>query len=169
MPRRSKVYLVLLALFGCTAIAQASKISGTIATTLTITENSQLVGDVTCTVSGAPCITIGASNVAFDLNAFSITGQGDSQTGCGGGATANEFGILVTAQTGVTIRGPGIVQQFRNQGIVLNGAIGARVTGVTTSTNCASGIFVTGGSSLNQLEGNISIRNGSVSNPCGGI
>jgi hypothetical protein len=35
---------------------------------LTITENSQLVGDVTCTVTGAPCITFGAPGIALKLN-----------------------------------------------------------------------------------------------------
>lgn len=152
----------------CAGTAQAKKISGTISSTMMITEDSQLVADVTCTVSGAPCITIGTSNVALDLNAFSITGQGDPQTACNGGSTPNEVGILVNAQTGVTIRGPGIVQRFRNQGIMLNASSGVRVTGVTMSTNCLSGIIVVGGS-LNELDGNISIRNGNVSSPCGGI
>jgi hypothetical protein len=97
-----------------------------------------------------------------------MTGQGDPQTACSGGSTPNEFGILVSTQTGITIRGPGIVQQFRNQGIVLNGSTSGTVTGVTMSTNCFSGVIVIGGS-LNVLESNISIRNGNGSNPCGGI
>jgi len=158
----------LVALFACAGTAQAAKISGTISTTMSVTEDSDLVGDVTCTVSGAPCISIDAPQVTLRLNGFTMTGQGDPQTACSGGSTANEFGILVNAQTGVTIRGPGIVQQFRNQGIVLSASMSVTVTGVTMSTNCFSGIIVIGGS-LNDLEGNISIRNGNVSNPCGGI
>jgi hypothetical protein len=147
--------------------AHAADIGGTISSTLTITEDSQLVDDVTCTVTGAPCIAIGAPNVTLELNGFTMTGQGDPQTGCAGAGTANEFGIIV-GQTGVTIHGPGLVQQFRNQGIILNNSTRSRVIGVTTSTNCFSGIFVAGGSE-NELYGNISVRNGNLTNPCGGI
>ena len=158
----------LVALFVCAGTAHAAKFSGTIATTMSLTEDSDLVDDVTCTVSGAPCISIDAPQVTLRLNGFTMTGQGDPQTACSGGSTANEFGILVNAQTGVTIRGPGIVQQFRNQGIVLNTSTSGTVTGVTMASNCFSGVIVIGGS-LNVLEGNISIRNGNGSNPCGGI
>lgn len=159
----------LFALFVCAGTARATKISGTISTTMTITEDSQFTGDVTCTVTGAACIAIGASRVILDLNGFSMTGQGDAQTGCSGGANSAEIGIDVNGQTGVVVRGPGLVQRFRSHGIRLNGGGGIRVTGVTTSTNCLSGIFVSGGSSDNQLEANISVRNGNQTSPCGGI
>ena len=43
----------VFALFVCGARAQATDISGTISTTLTIFEDSELVGDVTCTVADA--------------------------------------------------------------------------------------------------------------------
>ena len=160
---------IMLALLTCTVIVQAAKISGPIATTMTLTEDSQLVGDVTCTVSGAPCIVIGARNVTLDLNTFTMTGQADPQTACsGGGAIGAEAGIVVSNQTNVTIQGPGIIQRFRGFGIELSSATETTVTGVTTSTNCFSGIIVIGGS-LNELTKNISIRNGNQSNPCGGI
>jgi hypothetical protein len=152
----------------CAGTSQAAKISGTVTTTLTITEDSQLVGDVTCTVTGAACITIAASHVALDLNGFTITGQSDPLTACSGGGTGGESGLTSAGQTGVTIRGPGIVQRFRQFGISLSNATASTITGVTTATNCFSGIFLNGGS-LNELDGNISIRNGNVSNPCGGI
>lgn len=152
----------------CAGNAQAAKISGTIPATLTLTEDSDLVGDVTCTVTGAPCIAIGAPQVTLRLNGFTMTGLGDPQTGCGGAATANEFGILVNAQIGVTIHGPGLVQQFRNTGIQLAASTGVKVTGVTTSTNCASGILVAGGAD-NQLYRNVAIRNGNGGAACGGI
>ena len=152
-----------------TAAAEATNISGTIATTMTITEDSKLIGNVTCTMSGAPCIAIGASNISLELNAFTITGQADPQVACSGGtSTGAESGIVVTGQTGVTIRGPGIIQQFRGFGISLSSAIGTMITRVTTSTNCFSGIIVIAGS-LNELTGNISVHNGSPSAPCGGI
>ena len=150
-------------------VVEAANISGTIATTMTITEDSKLVGNVNCTMSGAPCISFGAPNLSLDLNAFTITGQADPQVACSSGTpTGTESGIVVSGQAGVTIRGPGIIQQFRGFGISLSNAIGTTVTRVTMSTNCFSGIIVIGGS-LNELTGNISIHNGNLSNPCGGI
>src|SRR5579864_7096922 len=142
------------ALLVCVGSARAADIGGTISSTLTITEDSQLVDDVTCTVSSVPCLDIGASNITLELNGFSITGQGDPQTGCAGSADPGiEHGIRILNQTGVTIRGPGIVQRFRDQGIVINASTGTRVIGVTTSTNCNSGIIINGGASLSVLEG----------------
>jgi len=166
---RTYFTFVVAALFTAGAgTGRAAKISGVISATLTINEDSQLVGDVTCTVTGVPCLDIGVSNVTLDLNSYSITGQADPQTGCAGGNNAAaEHGIRVLNQTGVTIRGPGIVQRFRNHGIIINGSSGGGVMGVTTSTNCQSGIFVAGPS--NVLENNISIANGNASLPCGGI
>ena len=77
--------LVFGASLGVTAGAQpATELSGTISATLTITRDARLVGDVTCTVVGAPCIQIGASGVTLRLEGFSITGQADPVTGCGG-------------------------------------------------------------------------------------
>lgn len=148
--------------------AWAAEISGTISSTLTLTEDSVLRADVTCVVTGAPCIAINAPLVTLDLNGYTITGQGDPQTGCSGAATANEFGILVNSQVGVTIHGPGVVQRFRNSGIQILGSTGTSVTGVTTATNCASGILVAGGAA-NELYGNVSIRNGNGTAACGGI
>ena len=163
---RSGALLLLVAL--CGGIGYAADISGTISTTLTITESGKLVGNVKCTVSGAPCIVVGASGVTLDLNGYSITGNGDPQTGCSGSSVGSEIGILVNKFNDVTIRGLGIVQQFRNFGIQLLTSSGATVTGVTSSTNCTSGIIVSGGSN-NLLENNTSIRNGTVGAPCGGI
>jgi hypothetical protein len=159
--------------FLCAGSARAVDIGGTISSTLTITEDSQLVDDVTCTVTGAPCIVIGASHVRLELNGFTMTGQADAITGCSGGAApftppAIEDGIDVTGQTGVAIQGPGLIQQFRNSGIFLLNSNGVRVIGVTMSTNCNAGILVGGGSG-HDLFGNISVRNGNSTAPCGGI
>jgi hypothetical protein len=148
--------------------AGAADISGTISTTMAITGDTRLVGDVTCTVSGAPCLDITASNVTLDLNGFSLTGLADPQTGCAGSANSGpEQGIRILNQTGVTIHGPGIVQRFRVHGIIINASTGTTITGVTTSTNCASGILIGGDS--NVIENNISIANGNLGSPCGGI
>jgi hypothetical protein len=155
--------------------AFGAELSGTITATLTVFNNSKLVGDVTCQVTGAPCIIVQnpfavLTSTTLDLNGFTITGKADPQAACSnGGANSNETGIMVIGQSDVVIRGPGAVESFRGFGIVLNNARSSAVTGVTTAGNCFSGIFVTGGSAYNVLEGNISISNGSPTNPCGGI
>jgi len=158
----------LVALLVSAAGAKAADIGGTISTTMMITEDSQLVDDVTCTVTGAPCIAVGAPNVKLELNGFTMTGQADPQTGCSGISIANEVGIEDNAQSNVVVAGPGVVQRFRNHGIRLLNSTGVKVTGVTMSTNCSSGIIVQGGS-LNEVEGNTATRNGNLGAPCGGI
>ena len=166
---RSRFVIVVLATGGVfTQRVAASDIGGIITTTLAVREDSQLIDDVTCTVSGAPCLDIVAPNVTLDLNGFTITGLGDPRTGCAGASAAGaEHGIRVLQQTGVTIRGPGIIQRFRGHGIITNQSPGATIRGVTTSINCLSGILV--GSESNLVENNISIGNGNLANPCGGI
>jgi hypothetical protein len=145
--------------------SQATDISGTISTTLTISENSELAGDVTCTVVGAPCIAFGASGITLRLNGFTITG---SPTDCTA-TTASTNGIVVSGQHDITILGPGLVQKFAVFGIALAGARKVKVKGVTTSDNCFSGIFLAG-TTDSDIEKNVSIRNslGSLGNPCGG-
>jgi len=100
-----------------------------------------------------------------------MTGLADPETACSGGFEAGfvEDGIDLNGRTGVTIRGPGLVQRFRGPGIYsyANGS-GLTVTGVTVSTNCASGILVGGGSG-HEISGNTAVRNGNGANPCGGI
>ena len=127
--------------------------------------------DVTCTVTGAACITFGAAGLTLDLNGFTMTGLADPATACFGGTAAGpggEFGILVNGFNNVTIRGPGLVQRFRAQGILLNNSNGTTIRDVTSSTNCASGFQVNNGSD-NLLENNVSVRNSNTGAPCGGI
>ena len=162
----------LFALWICVGAAAARDISGSISSTLTITDDSQLVGDVTCALSGAPCIQINASSVALKLNGFTITGEADPETACGGGQITESgaiSAITVAGQTDVTIQGPGVIRQSRGFGIVIgNNSARVKVTGVTLFTNCRSGIFVSSASE-NELTGNVAIRNGSPNAPCGGI
>jgi hypothetical protein len=170
----ASVTLVLAVLVGA-GQTSAAEISGTITATLTVFNDSKLVGDVTCQVTGAPCIIVQnpfavVTSTTLDLNGFTMTGKADPQMACSaGGVNGNESGILVTGQSGVVIRGPGVVESFRGSGITLNNVRSSTVTGVTTAGNCSSGILVTGGSAYNALEGNISISNGNLTNPCGGI
>lgn len=173
MPNKRRLVAIVsglgVLLLGSTAFA--TDIRGTISTTLTLTEDSQLVGDVICTVSGAaPCIAFGASGISLKLQGFSITGQADPVTGCAGTPTPDQDGILVQGLRGVVIQGPGIVQRFRGMGInIRRGSSRVLVTQVTASTNCMSGIFVSA-SDDNEIEANLSVRNASsASFPCGGI
>jgi nitrous oxidase accessory protein NosD len=162
------VFLGVAGVFGA-GIASAADIRGTIATTLTITEDSQLVGDVTCTMTGTPCIVFGASGITLKLNNFSMTGQANPTTGCSGGQTAGEVGILINGLRGNIVQGPGVVQRFRAHGIQISSASSRTlVTVVTVSTNCLSGIFVSA-SSDNEVEGNVAVRNGNATAACGGI
>jgi len=149
--------------------AQAEEINGRISTTKVITENSKLMGDVTCAVVGAPCIQFGASDITLRLNGFSMTGQADSVASCGGGSTGGEHGISAVSRTDVTVLGPGLVLRFRGHGVNLAGSARVRVMNVTASGNCLSGIFVAGGSTDNHLEGNVAVRNGNANAACGGI
>lgn len=160
-----------VSLFLIAGTASATDIRGTVSSTLTIMDDSQLVGNVTCTVTGAPCIDFGASGIALRLNGFSITGQANPVTGCSGGATGGEHGIRVNGRRGAVIQGPGVVQRFRAAGVfVTAGSSRVLVTLVTASTNCTSGILV-GNSSDNEFDSNISVRNGNsaVGTNCGGI
>ena len=169
--RLGSLALVASTLVVCAA--SASEISGTIFSTLVITEDSRLVGDVSCAVNLAACISFGAPGLTLDLNSYSITGTGprDAQGGCVPVAgSGNEVGILVGGPESkdAVIRGPGLVQRFRGHNILINNTTGASVTGVTSSFSCLSGILLGGGSD-HVLEGNISVQNGAPNAPCGGI
>ena len=169
-PESVRVFLGLFLIsMSVAATARADDISGVISATRTITRDSQLVGNVTCTVTGAACIAIAAPGITLDLGGFTITGQGDAATGCGGGQTAGEAGILIAGPRGVVVRGPGIIQRFRGHGVQISGgSTRVLVTQVTASTNCLSGIFITG-ATANDVEDSVSVRNGNNTNPCGGI
>jgi hypothetical protein len=161
--------LVGSALLLMIGVASAEDISGVISSTRTIRESSRLVGDVTCTVTGAPCILFGASHIDLRLNGFTMTGQADPTTGCNGTSTAGEMGISTNGQTDVEVRGPGVVQRFRSDGIFFTGTLLGKVEGVTTTTNCMSGIRVNPTSSRVTLGSNVAVRNGHITAQCGGI
>lgn len=169
-----------LVLFVGAGIAEAEDISGTITFTKTIFEDSQLVGDVTCTMTDGPCIDFGASNIKLRLNGFTITGPASPDSA----PNASEFcnltsglpaadGIRISDQINADILGPGMVQKFRRHGILIVGTIGistrARVKQVTSHHNCFSGLF-TNGVSDSVIEDNVSVRNSNNSGPaaCGG-
>src|SRR5229473_7838975 len=117
--------LAVLALFVCAERAQATHISGTITSTLTIFDDSQLVGDVTCTVplllSGAnPCIAFGVDHIKLRLNGHTITGPVTPPAGCSL-PTDSMYGVGIEAidRTDVKIEGPGVIQHFERWGILI--------------------------------------------------
>ena len=150
----------------------ADRVSGVLTSTYVIVEDTDLAGDVRCDVpNNAPCFSFGASGVELRLNGFTMTGKGDAITGCGGSSSANEFGITTNGMSRVSVRGPGLVQRFRADGVFVTGSTDSRVVDLTLSTNCLSGIRVAGTSFGTLVENNVSVRNGNT-NPggsCGGI
>jgi hypothetical protein len=150
-------------------VVHAEDISGTVLRTLTLSEDTRLVGNITCQVSAGPCIAFGAPNITLNLNGFSITGPTDATTGCGGTNVGSEAGVNTNGQANIGIRGPGIVQRFRGDGILFIGTTKGWVQGVTTSTNCLSGIRVAATASLISVENNVAVRNGTPAAACGGI
>ena len=166
----SRTIAALAVVMASAAPAFADRVSGTLTRTYMIVEDTDLTGDVTCTVAGGtPCFSFGASGVELRLNGFSITGPSDPITGCAGTQVGNEPGITTNNMSRVAVRGPGLVQRFRADGVTVIGSVDARVENVTVSTNCMSGIRVVGTSFGTLIQGNIAIRNGSTAAPCGGI
>ena len=172
--------LAALALFACAGHAQVKDISGTIISTMTIFDDSQLVGDVTCavplTVTGAnPCITFGADHIKLRLNGHTITGPVTPPMGCSLPSDLM-FGVGIEAidRTDVKIEGPGVVQHFQRWGILigLTGHPSSHVTvrKVTANRNCWSGMQ-TFSTSESNFEENFWINNAAGSNgaACGGI
>ena len=157
---------------GFTTQNRPDTVSGTITRTFQIIANTEVTGDVTCAVAdGTPCLSFAVAGVELRLNGFTVTGKGDPVTGCGGAVKAGEVGVTTNAQRGVVVRGPGLIQRFRNHGVQVAGSSGARIEGVTVSTNCGSGIFVLASSFETLVQENTAIRNG-ASVPglaCGGI
>jgi Right handed beta helix region len=166
--RITLVALAFSALLLCAGRTHAAEISGKISTTLTIFDDSELVGDVTCEVAGAPCITFGASGIKLRLNGFTITDGANTSSNCAS-SNFNEDGIEVSAQHDVAILGPGLVHKFAGLGISLLGSTKVKVAGVTASDNCFSGIFLFG-TTDSDIERNLSVRNsiGSKGSSCGG-
>jgi hypothetical protein len=154
----------------------ATEISGTITSTLTIFDNSELVDDVVCTVPlvmpGAnPCIAFGADHIKLRLNGHTITGPVTPPAGCSLPSDAN-FGVGIEAEgrSHVTIEGPGIIQGFQRWGIFLTSSARVTVRKVTVNRNCWSGMQVSL-TSESTIEDDIWVNNAAGSNGagCGGI
>jgi Periplasmic copper-binding protein (NosD) len=155
----------------------SATVCGVIPTTLVITENTRLSCDVVCMNATGPCIQFGKSNITLWLNGFTMTGPATPPANC---ATSPAFGpgnpgpfpfdgISTAGFDHVSVRGPGMVQQFRRHGIFVFESEKAKIEQVTSHYNCYSGILL-GLANDNELKENVSVRNGSASGtaPCGG-
>jgi hypothetical protein len=170
MARPSRTIAAVALVLASAGPVFAEQVSGVLTRTFMIVENTDLIGNVSCTVAnGTPCFAFAAPNVELRLNGFSITGAGDAVTGCGGTQVVNEAGITTNGMARVVVRGPGLVQRFRSDGVTVIGSIDARVENVTVSTNCMSGIRVVANSFGTLVQGNTAVRNGSTAATCGGI
>ena len=152
--------LVASAVLLTSTSAKAEDIRGLVVRTLVLSEDTWLVGDVTCTVEGAPCIAFGAPDITLYLNGFTMTGLANAATGCGGTSVMGEFGISTSNQRDVVIRGPGLIQRFRNSAVFFQGTARGRIANVTATTNCIAGIQVNATSSGTLIEANVLVRNG---------
>jgi len=156
--------------------AHATDLKGTITSTVTISDDSRLVGDVTCaiplTVSGAnPCIAFGTDHIKLKLNGHTITGGVTPPTNCSL-PTDSKFGvgILVSGRTDVEIQGPGIIQEFERWGIFLLSSDHVTVKDVTANRNCWSGMQTISTSDSKFIEDNwINNAAGSNGAACGGV
>ena len=133
----------------------ATDISGRITSTLTITENSKLVGNVSCPFNQI-CIQFGADNIKLNLNGYTI----DGGTVCDQNITFPIYTnhLSTNKKQGVSIEGPGMIGStgnFLSVGIVVNGN-NSSVRGVTVVNTCGSGISING--SGNTVKGNTLVQ-----------
>jgi len=168
--------LVVFGVLVCVRHAQATDISGTISSTVTIFEDSRLVGDVTCAVplvvaGGNPCIAFGTDHIKLRLNGHTMTGPVDPPKGCSLPSDSKVgVGIEANGRNDLNIEGPGVIQKFQRWGILLVSSTHVTVKKVTANRNCWSGIQ-TIGTSNSKFEEDILVNNAAGSNgaPCGGI
>jgi hypothetical protein len=166
--------ICLLVLLRNAGIAEAEDISGTIAVTKTILQDSQLVGNVICTMSDSPCIAFGASGIKLSLNGFTMRGPArpdaapdpaNPGASCNTAITPLADGISIVNRSDVQVLGPGMVQEFRRHGIAvgttpaeINASTNVRIAHVTSHHNCLSGLFFIGMSN-SVIEDVVSVSN----------
>ena len=166
--------LAVSGLFPFSGRTQATDIRGTISTTLIISEDSELSGDVTCAVplnaAPTPCIAFGNDHISLRLNGHTISGGFVPPAGCSLESDSSfGVGILVAGRKDAEIEGPGLVQGFQRWGIFLFSSSQVTIKNVTADHNCWSGIQIIGLSD-SKLEKNVFTSNAGGSNGafCGG-
>ena len=115
----------------------------------TITQNTDLVGDVNCSTTTVDCITFAAPNLQLNLKGFTVTGPNADCT-----VRVGDAGINTNGQAHVRIVGPGKVQKFPF-GILVTGS-NTLVREIVVIRNCAVGIDVV--SNKAQIRDNIVLK-----------
>ena len=147
-----------------------TQLCGVIVGTVVLTENTELSCDVRCqNAPGVPCIQFGADHIWLRLNGFKLTGPADPPAGCLATPGPVEAGISTNGHDFVQILGPGMVQRFRQHGMLVIDSTKSVVRHVTSHHNCYSGLQ-TIRMSDSDIEENVLVRNAVASgaNPCGG-
>ena len=147
-----------------------TRLCGLIVGTVVLTANTELTCDVQCqNAPGAPCLQFGADHIWLRLNGFKITGPADPPTGCAPNPGVLEAGIFTNGHDFIEILGPGMVQRFRQHGILVVNSTKSTVKHVTSHHNCFSGLQ-TGNMTDSDIEENVLVRNAIASGPfaCGG-
>lgn len=121
----------------------------------TITSDTMLKSDLAnCPNNG---IVIGANDITLDLNAHTVSGDGEPVPSCPEGASC-DVGIDNTAgHTGVTIIG-GAVRGF-DVGVLVLGGSGNRLHRLTSSNNSSFGLIV-GNVTGSRIDHNSSVSDG---------
>ena len=148
------VFVVVTAMLLGPSPAKATDISGTIFSTVIITQNSRLTGDVICNVANnTPCIFFGAPGIELKMNGHSLTGKGARDV-CPA-PVFGEYGISTNGQNRVSIEGPGLITNFRDISIYVTGN-DTEVEGITILSGCTEGIHLEG--SHNTVADNTVVR-----------
>ena len=134
--------LVLIAISLGVSPAKATDISGTIFSTVVITQDSRLTGNVVCSVAnGTPCIFFAAPHIVLKMNGHSLTGKGARDV-CPA-PVFGEYGISTNGQNNVSIEGPGLITNFRDISVFVTGD-DTEVERVTIVSGCTEGIHLEG-------------------------
>jgi parallel beta-helix repeat protein len=133
-------FIVISAVAAATALGGAPAQAAHLGCGDTITADATLDGDlVNCPNLG---IVIGADEITLDLNGHRIDGDGAPATGCRPRRELCDVGVANGGHDGVTVTN-GSVREF-DTGVLVGGASGNRVLGVSSSRNRFFGIVLGG-------------------------
>jgi parallel beta-helix repeat protein len=133
-------FIVISAVAAATALGGAPAQAAHLGCGDTITADATLDGDlVNCPNLG---IVIGADDITLDLNGHRIDGDGAPATGCRPRRELCDVGVANGGHDGVTVTN-GSVREF-DTGVLVGGARGNRVLGISSSRNRFFGIVLGG-------------------------
>ncbi len=157
---------------GCLVIAVSAAQAGSSTISgvgpFTLTDDTELVGDIDCTGlsatdSAADCILFGTDEITLELNGFTITGPEPQLCTDAVGPD----GVDTAGNPDAEIKGPGKVTRF-NVGIHINGSDDSKVREVVAIRNCLNGILVNPSDNV-EIRENIVLNTFNPPAACGGI